>query len=577
MASNGRFEYTIGFKTDDSGLKQARKALQEIQNLTLESPGVTGIQEDLNQAKIAATELETALTKSFNVKMGTTSVSKLNQELKSLNLNRVYEDMKAIGPAGEAAFNRVAVQALKTNLQIKQGSTLLDKFGKTLWRNVEWLISGNLINSVTGIFTKAYGYTKNLDESLNNIRIVTGKGADEMARFGKEAQETAAKLGKGTTDITNASLIFYQQGLDKTEVDARTEVATKLANVSQQSADTTADQLTAVWNGFQAGTDELERYADVMTAVAASTASDSAELAGSISKVASVAHTTGVDMEQLTAMMSTVISVTRDSPETVGTAFKTIFARMDDLVEDGTDEFGVSLGRVSSHLKSMGIEILNEDGTLRDLGTTLTETGDKWKSYSREQQVAIAEQMGGKRQWNQVLALFDNWEMYKDTLDTARDSTGALQEQQDIYMESTAAHLQAVRTAWEGVYGELMTSDNINTVADVFTHILETVKSVIQALGGVKPILTQVAGLMIQAFSNQIATNVVRIADNIKKADYNKLQKAAAQFLTAQFGNLDSSLMKELTGYQKTILANQNSMTEAQKQEYHNCEDRYTP
>lgn len=569
MAS-GRFEYTIGFKTDDSGLKQARQALQEIQNLTMDSPGVTGVAENLSNAKVAASELEIALTKAFNVKMGTTSVAKLDQELKNLNrpLREIYEDIKSIGPAGEAAFNRVAAQALKTNLQIKQGNTILNKFGKTLWRNVEWLISGNLINTVTGVFTKAYGYTKNLDESLNNIRIVTGKGADEMARFGKEAQETAAKLGKGTTDITNASLIFYQQGLDKAEVDARTEVATKLANVSQQSAETTADQLTAVWNGFQAGTDDLEHYADVMTAIAANTASSSSELAGAISKVSSVAHTTGVDMEQLSAMISTVISVTRDSPETVGTAFKTIFARMDDLVEDGTDEFGVSLGRVSSHLAAMGIEILNEDGTLRDLGDTLTETGEKWKTYSREQQVAIAEQMGGKRQWNQVIALFDNWDKYKDALDVAKDSTGALQEQQDIYMESTQAHLQAVKTAWEGVYGEMMTADNINIVADTFTKVLNVVENFIKGVGGMGPIINALGATMLKAFSNQIAQNTLRISENVRTMFYNINEQKAQQSLTAQFGQLDSKLLKELSINHEKILRYQKDMTKEQQVEY---------
>ena len=566
MGSNGRFEYTIGFKTDDSGLKQARQALKEIQNLSLKpetgSREITEYNSKILDAKESASQLEAALTNAFNIKMGSTSVQALNQELKKLNLNDIYTKMKAIGPEGESAFNKIALQAMQTNLQIKKGNTLLDKFGKTLWRNVEWFISGNLINAVTGVFTKAYGYTKNLDESLNNIRIVTGKGADEMARFGKEAQETAIKLGKGTTDITNASLIFYQQGLDKAEVDERTEVATKLANVSQQSAETTADQLTAVWNGFQAGTDELERYADVMTAIAANTASSSSELAGAISKVSSVAHTTGVDMEQLSAMISTVISVTRDSPETVGTAFKTIFARMDDLVEDGTDEFGVSLGRVSSHLKAMGIEILNEDGSLRDLGDTLTETGNKWSSYSREQQVAIAEQMGGKRQWNQVIALFDNWDKYKDALDVARNSTGALQEQQDTYMESTQAHLQAVKTAWEGVYSEMMTADNINTVADAFTKILNQVQSFIEALGGIKPILLTVSSLMVKSFSGQIAQGIANAANNIKIMGYNAAEMKASQELSTTFNIKDNKLLADLTPKYAALLKQKKAMNE---------------
>ena len=37
MATNGRFEYTIGFKTDESGLQKAKQALKEIQSLTTTS------------------------------------------------------------------------------------------------------------------------------------------------------------------------------------------------------------------------------------------------------------------------------------------------------------------------------------------------------------------------------------------------------------------------------------------------------------------------------------------------------------------------------------------------------------
>lgn len=569
MANNGRFEYTIGFKTDNSGLNQARKALQELQNITVKTPGFENMADDLQLAKKYASELEGALSRSFNVKLKTTDVTKLRNELGQMDLKEIYRGLSAIGPKGEEVFNRMATQAMKTNLQIKQGNTLLERFGQTLYRNIEWMLAGNLVSAITGVFQKAYGFTKNLDSSLNDIRIVTGKSADEMARFGEEAQKTAAALGKGTTDITNASLIFYQQGLDTAEVNTRTEVATKLANVTKQSTDVTADQLTAVWNGYKATNDELERYADIMTAVAASTASSSSELSGAISKVASVANTTGVDMEQLTAMMSTVISVTRESPETVGTAFKTIFARINDLVEDGTDEFGVSLGRVSSHLQAMGIEILNQDGSLKDLGNTLSDVGSRWNEYSREQQVAIAEQIGGKRQWNQVIALFDNWDKYADALDVAKNSTGELQRQQDIYAESTAYHLQQIKTAWEGVYGQLMSADDINKVADFFTAILKKVETFLDALGGIGPVLQMVAGYMLQAFGPKIGQQMANTINNFRIMKDNASQIAAQKDLTRMLGSVeDNALMQKLVGQHQQILKYKNLMTDADRQEY---------
>jgi hypothetical protein len=65
---------------------------------------------------------------------------------------------------------------------------------------------------------QAYGYAKSLDASLNNIRIVTGKSAEDMAKFAKEANNAAKTLSTTTTTYTDASLIYYQQGLDEEAV-----------------------------------------------------------------------------------------------------------------------------------------------------------------------------------------------------------------------------------------------------------------------------------------------------------------------------------------------------------------------
>jgi TP901 family phage tail tape measure protein len=84
-----------------------------------------------------------------------------------------------------------------------------------------------------------------------------------------------------------------------------------------------------------------------LAAVAATTAADLEELSDGMSKVASAANTMGVDIDQLSAQLATIVSVTRQDASLVGTALKTIYARMGDLKVSGVDEFGTSLGDVS--------------------------------------------------------------------------------------------------------------------------------------------------------------------------------------------------------------------------------------
>lgn len=569
MASSGRFEYTIAFKTDDKGLKDARKALQDLQQLKPSSPGMKGLEGELAAAKTRAAELETALTKAFNVKLGTTSVTALNKQLKSLDLKAIYKDMSAIGPKGEEAFNKVAAQALKTNIQIKESNKLMTKFGQTLWNNLSWMMSGGIIRGILGVFQQAYGFTKNLDQSLNNIRIVTGQSADEMERFAATAQDAAKELGKGTTDYTNAALIFYQQGLGDQEVKARTDVATKVANVSGQSIESAADEMTAVWNGYQVAAQDLELYADKLAAVASSTASNTQELAKSMSKVASAANVAGVDVDQLNAMLSTVISVTREAPESVGTAFKTIFARIGDLVEDGTDEFGVTLGQVSAHLHAMGIDILDEQGKMRDMGVVIEEVGNNWNHYSREQQEAIAVQMAGKRQYTQLIALLSNWDKYTAALETSQNAMGKLQEQQDIFMESIPAKLQQIRTSWEGIYDSVLSGDTIAKGADLISGLLEHVESFIDSIGGGLPMIQMFASVLLQTFSGQIGQQFGRMAQNMGIFEDRVRGAAAAEEVLVQFGQIeDNVVLQDIISKHEKILKYKDGMSQKQLAEY---------
>ena len=82
---------------------------------------------------------------------------------------------------------------------------------------------------------QAWGYVKSLDTSLNNISIVTGKSADQMADFAVKANSAAQALGKTTTDYTEAALIYAQQGLSDKEIEERTAITLKTANVTGQS------------------------------------------------------------------------------------------------------------------------------------------------------------------------------------------------------------------------------------------------------------------------------------------------------------------------------------------------------
>lgn len=572
MANGGRIDYSIGFNVDKTGLNQIKSSLQEIKNLTAQDlmkiGGHTDIQKAENELKALKTsigQIDGALEKAFNTDLGTLNVSKFNQALKGMNLSQVYKDFSAAGAAGQAAFRNVTSQILTTNMQLKQTHNFLNNMATTMANTVKWGVASSVMNNFTGSVQKAYGYVKSLDTSLNDIRIVTGKSADEMERFATKANNAAKELGKSTTDYTKASLIYYQQGLSDEDVAARAETTLKAANVTGQSGEAVSEQLTAVWNGYKVSAQEAELYIDKLAAVAATTAADLEELSTGMSKVASAADLMGVDIDQLNAQMATIVSVTRQAPESVGTALKTIYARMGDI-ESGLDA-ETTLGHYTEEMKAMGVNVLDANGKLRDMGSVIEEIGGKWQSMSREQQIALSQIMAGTRQYNNLLSLFDNWDMYTKALDTSAKSAGTLQKQQDIYMESTQAHLNQLRAASEDLYDSLLDPKGINPVIDGLTTITNLMSNFVDSIGGGGNVLLALGSIGTKVFSQQLATGIATFITNLQNAKENANQLRAELEITQQYqtANLGDSQVGKLVEMKQRVLDLNKSITNEER------------
>ena len=69
----------------------------------------------------------------------------------------------------------------------------------------------------------------------------------------------------------------------------------------------------------------------------------------------------------MNAALATTISVTRQAPESVGTAYKTILARMTTISAGGTDEDGATLTSYTEDMNTFGINVLDATGHLRQM------------------------------------------------------------------------------------------------------------------------------------------------------------------------------------------------------------------
>lgn len=546
--ANKRIDYVIGFNADTSKLSNALKQLEG--QLNSIASGKTkfisdATTKDITNAKNAALELNAYLNKAINVDTGKLDLSRLADSIQRSEggLQGYLNKLSSIGPEGAKAFFSLANAISEAEMPLKRSSELMDKLWITMKNTVRWQVTSGLLTGLTSGISDAVRYAQDLNKSLNNIRIVTGKSTAEMAQFAKQANRAAKELNTTTTKYTDASLIYYQQGLDDKQVKTRTDVTAKFANVSRENLTTSSEYLTAIWNNFAKGSKNLEYFADVIVALGAATASSSQEIATGLNRFAATAETVGLSYEYATAALATVTATTRQSAEVVGTAFKTLFSRIQDLELGKTLDDGTTLGKYSKALDAVGVSIKDSNGELRDMDRILDDIGGKWDTLNKDEQVALAQAVGGIRQYTQFIALMDNWDFMKENLETAKNATGELQKQADIFAESWEAARKNVKASAEGIYDSLVKDEFWIDLTNGFADALKQVEILVDSLGGLKGVLSALGILGTKLLGDKMRSGLRDIAYNTKvllgleRQRVQNFQSEAAKILATQTSN----------------------------------------
>lgn len=499
-------------------------AQQSLRNLTLSLDKIKNQSSTLispmglQQAQEAARSLEIHLSKAINVNTNKLDLTKFSLSLKQANQDLTTLSAKLLrgGQAGQQAFNALTHSiSTASNASLFLGEKL-NSLLTTLQNTARWQISSSILHGFMSTIQGAYTYAQKLNKSLTDIQIVTESSAEKMAQFAKEANKAAQALSTTTNTYAKAALIYYQQGLNDKQVKERTDLTIKMANVTGDTAKTVSEQLTAIWNNFDDGSRSLESYIDVITALGASTASSTTEIAEGLEKFAAIARTVGLSYEYATSALATVVATTRQSADIVGTAFKTLFARIQDLELGKTLDDGTTLGKYAQALATIGVNIKDANGELKDMDDILDELGAKWDQIDRSTQVAVAQAVGGTRQYQQLIAILDNWDYMQENLNVAAGSEGTLSRQAEIYAESWEAAKNRVKAAAEEIYSTLLDDKFFISITNGFGKFLDIINNIVTSLGGMRTVLLAIVGLMSQKIATQMPTLLAGIGEGVK-------------------------------------------------------------
>ena len=382
------------------------------------------------------------------------------------------------------------IQAI-TNLSasINKQQSVLRKAAKA------FTVYSTIVRIAKSALREAAATITELDKSLTEQARVTGRTRDQAYSLLTTYQNMAQVVGATTKEVAEASSEFIKQGKSIQDALTLSKAAVSAAKVAGISVGDSINYLTTALNGFKLSAEEARKVSDKFAAVASASASGYNEIAIALSKVASQANLAGRSIDYTTALLTTGLEVTREAPETMGTALKTIVARRREISDYGkTLEDDVDLNNVQTQLGYIGIQLTNQQGELRSTQDVLDELGKKWSTLNSNQQAAVAKALAGTRQQSRLIAMMDNYERVQELQQISERSAGATAAQLTKYREGLEASRNNLKVAWEKIVESFANSDffiglinSATTLLDIFNKLTqnEFVKGTIFAAVGV--------------------------------------------------------------------------------------------
>ena len=412
------------------------------------------------------------------------------------------------------------------------------------------------IRALRRLMSSVINTVRDLDKSLTEVAMVTQMTRKEAWELVDAYQNLATEVGTTTDEIAKLSVYFFRQGRTAKDALELTKVAAIAAKVASIDATESANFLTSAINGFGMAADQALEVSDKFAALAASSASSYQELAIALSKVAPSANMAGVSIDFMMGVIAKGVETTREAPENIGTAFKTIFARMMQIREFGaTLDDATGVNKVEQALAQAEVSLRDSTGTFRDMDVVLDELGRKWDTLTRNEQSYIATALAGTRQQTRLLAVMQDYQRTVELVEISQNSLGATLAQQAEYSGGMQAATARLNTAWQKLILTFSNTDTIIKLINGLTKIVDTLGSEIErngpliigvmaaigvavlalvvkfgllsaavtaATGGLNWIIPAViaAGAAVYAFAREGASDIEKFKDNV--ADLNK-------------------------------------------------------
>ena len=184
------------------------------------------------------------------------------------------------------------------------------------------------INALRQALVQVYQNVVQLDKAVVDLQIATGGSRSDMQSLLSDYSKLGQEIGATTLEVAQGADAFLRQGKTIQETETLVRNSMMLSKLGQIESAEASDALTTAMKGYKVSVEDSIGIVDKLTAVDRVSASTAGGLAVSMAETATSANLAGVSMDKLIGQLAVVKEVSGDADESVGTFYRTLYARM---------------------------------------------------------------------------------------------------------------------------------------------------------------------------------------------------------------------------------------------------------
>lgn len=505
MDSNRGYNLLFNAQINKSSIDNIKKQIQNLANNNQ-------IKIDLNSKNIKPVNIKIT-TSEADIKMFQQRIQNQLDRLKigrenvfenagiSAEYKQITDDLKNVGTASGKTFAQMRTDVDTFSTHVKQMSGQIknvNKDGYTFIQMIElaakkiaiWAISTGLVYGALHQLENGAKYVIELDNAMNEIRIVTGKTKEQVDTLAKSYNSLAKEMRTTTIEIARTSAELYRQGLTDSQVEERMKAIITYAKISSISLSESNDIITATANSTGRS---VQNIIDIFSQLGDATASGADEIGEALQRTASSADNFGVSLERAASWLATISSVTRESASTIGRSLNSILSRYTMIRSKGfNDEDATNLNEVVKALTSIGIQATDATGQLRPFVDVMDDLGKIYPTLTENEKAYITTTLAGTYQRNRLITLLNNYTDSLKNYQLALNSAGVAEQKYSIYLESPQAKLDEFKATLDGLWQNTLSSGNLMGLVDLGIGLV----NVADKIGLVNIALTVLSGFI---------------------------------------------------------------------------------